>query len=143
MTQAEQMQHLYDQIFNVWNVVLMVSCWFGLRIAKEVLPELFAKQPDGTPLWRRMPRRLMPVYPVIVCGFFYVAVPGPWIDESLGFGQRAVLGVLCGFITGHGHALLARALPEPLRALLIDGKEARRPRVTAPASEAETGSEEA
>jgi len=137
MTNAEQMQHLYDQIFNVWNVVLMVSCWFGLRIAKEVLPELFAKQPPGTPLWRRMPRRLMPVYPVWICFIFYVAVPGPWIDENLTFGQRAVLGVLCGFITGHGHALLARSLPEPLRALLIDGADARRERVTAPAPEAE------
>lgn len=141
MTNAEQMQHLYDQIFNVWNAVLMLSCWLGIRITKEVLPELFAKQPDGTPLWRRMPRRLMPVYPVIICGFFYVAVPGPWIDEALTFGQRAVLGVLCGFITGHGHAVLARALPEPLRALLIDGIDARRERVTKPAAEAEKPAE--
>jgi len=123
----DQIIHLYQQTFNAWNVVLMVSTWIGLRMVREVLPEVFRRRPESAPLWQKLPRRLMPVYPVFICTFFYVLVPGPWLDPSLGLGQRALLGVMCGFVAGHSHAVLVRLLPQPMRQLLVDGIEARKP----------------
>jgi len=137
----DEIMHLYKQTFNAWNVLLMVCTWVGLRIAREVLPELFAKQPVEAPLIRKLPRRLMPVYPVWICTFCYVAVPGPWIDPSLNLGQKLMLGLLCGFVAGHSHAMLARMLPEPMRALLIDGVEARKVHAPQPVPVAEEPSQ--
>lgn len=114
---------IYTQILNPWNVVLMLSTWLAIRIVRQVFPELFSKKTETDSFWGNLPRRLMPVYPILICTFFYIVVAGPWIDPSLGLGERTLLGILCGSIAGHGHAILVRLLPEPIRIVFTEERK--------------------
>ena len=121
MFNTEHLQEMYNQTFNAWNIVLMLASWVVLRVTRQLLPEIFAKQPKDASLLRKLPRRLMPLYPILICTFFYLFIPGPWIDATLSLGQKALLGVLCGYIAGHSHAIIVRMLPDSVRPLLEEG----------------------
>jgi len=129
---TEEILKLYNQTFNAWNVLLMVCVISGLKVAGEVFPEVFSKQPKGSPLWHQMPHRLLPVYPIILCTLCYVLVPGPWINPSLPFAQKVLLGIACGYAAGHSQAVLRRLLPEPLAALLDTKRRSSERRSGAP-----------
>ena len=117
---SQEILEMYNQTFNAWNVALMLASWVILRIARRLLPEVFAKQPETASTLRKLPRRFMPIYPILICTFFYVFIPGPWIDATLSLGQKALLGILCGYVAGHSHAILIRMLPDRLRPLFDD-----------------------
>lgn len=103
-----------------WNVLLMAAVWIVTALLEAVFPEHFE---NG-----RLAHRLEPVFPIALCVFCAVAIPGPWMPPNALLGQRVVLGIVLGAGSHSFISVAKRFGLTPFLASLMKKKKKRGPR---------------
>lgn len=95
--ETKAVQTLIDMILKPENISVMTACWVVMAAIKRAAPEL-----SRAGWWAR----LQPVLPLFLC------IAAMWIpgieQESLGAGDRVILGIMLGGATGHAHKLFGQ-----------------------------------
>lgn len=107
------------KLITHWNALLMVAVWSAIQTARRVFaPYLTGAAPLA---------RLMPLAPMTAC-CIAVWIPGPWLNPDETWGQRLVLGVVLGALTGNLHNIASRLGLHDLLRIEPDPQKRKQPK---------------